>query len=96
MMHIEEPLNLTALARYFGYTPYYFSRKFKQEMHCDLKEYIRISKLERAKLLLETSDLNIQEITEKLCFCSRTYFSNHFHAAYGCSPSEYRKKNQHI
>lgn len=93
-LHIEEPVTLDILSKAMGYSPYYFSRKFKKETGFSLPEYIRNRKLDYAKHLLETTDMSLQDIAERLSFCSRTYFSDHFRRQYGCSPSEYRQKNR--
>lgn len=95
-MHLEQEFHLETLASNFGYTPYYFSRKFKKEMNCSLGEYIKTVKMEHAKLLLETTDQSISEIADQLHFCSRTYFADHFRAIVGCTPTEYRQSLRRI
>lgn len=91
-VHIRETIDLKDLAELFGYTEYYFSKKFKQEMHIGINEYIRTCKLEQAKLLLKTTDLSIQQINEELSFGTRSYFTECFKKAYGMSPNEYRNQ----
>lgn len=93
-LHVCEPITLQFLSKRMGYTPYYFARKFKKEMGCSLTDYIKNAKIEHSKLLLISTDASIQEITDELNFCSRSYFSDLFHTIVGCSPSEYRKQNQ--
>jgi AraC-like DNA-binding protein len=89
---MEEPITLEDLAKDFGYSTYYLSKKFKAETGQAFKDYLRSIRLERAKFLLRSSELSILEISEKLQFCSASYFSDSFRKAYGISPSAYREQ----
>lgn len=62
---------------------------FKQLFKTSVNEYIRDHKIERAKTLLENSDLNITEITYKIGINSRSYFSKLFKERYGLTPKQY-------
>lgn len=95
-MHVEEKIKLKTLAQYVGYTEYYLSRKFKAEVGCTVIDYIKFAKVERAKLLLVTTEETIQEISERLGYCSRSYFGEVFSQITGLSPVEYRDKNKKI
>jgi AraC-like DNA-binding protein len=88
--HITEKLSIEYLASRAGYTEYYFSRKFKQETKMSISDYINQEKIRQAKLLLSSSTMKIQDISEELAFSSRSYFSDTFQKLAGCSPSEYR------
>lgn len=92
-IHINEKLSINELAERAGYSEYYFSRKFKQEMGCTLTEYIMREKIERAKVLLSTTSMSIMDISIELSFNSRSYFSDTFQKIAGISPGEYRKQN---
>lgn len=90
--HLMEELKLKELAEKSGYTEYYLTRKFKKEMGVSVNTYIRNARLRHAKVLLKTTQLSIQEISEELCFCSRSYFTEVFQKEEGVSPSEYREQ----
>lgn len=92
-VHINEKLCIGDLAERAGYSEYYFSRKFKQEMGCSINEYIMREKIERAKVLLSTTNMSILDISVELSFNSRSYFSDTFQKIAGISPGEYRKQN---
>ena len=94
--HITEKISIARLSERAGYTDYYFSRKFKEETGMSVNEYIRIAKIEHAKLMLVTSTESVQKICEQLGYRSRGHFSEHFRQIAGCTPSEYREKNQII
>ncbi len=95
-IHVREKLSLSQLAQQAGYTEYYFSHKFKNEMGCSVADYIKHEKIQQAKLLLSGTKMSIQEISEELSFGSRSYFSSSFQKETGLSPSEYRERNVKI
>lgn len=92
--HLTEDISVDTLAARTGYTTYYFSRMFKKETGQTVKEYIRAARLRRAKLLLSSTHLSVQEISAQLCFCSQSYFALQFQKAEGITPAEYRAKYQ--
>lgn len=95
-IHVEEPLSIQELADMIGYTKYYLSRKFKAEMGVSVTEYVKAARIERAKLLLSTTDLSIQEIADILRFCSRSYFGTVFLQVVGCTPTEFRQNGSQV
>lgn len=92
-LHLEEPLTLAVLAKEMGYTEYYLSRRFKQEMKVNINEYVRFARIERAKTLLEASELSVAEVAARLQFCSGSHFSQVFQQVAGCTPRQWRGKN---
>lgn len=92
-MHICDKLSLRDLALVSGYSEYYLSRKFKKETGMSLGGFINHEKVEYAKLLLSTTPDSIQDISDTLNYCSRSYFSSVFQEQTGISPSQYREKN---
>lgn len=92
--HPEEDLTLEKLAREVGYSEYHLSRRFKEETGMNIREYIRKARVERAKLLLETTDLSIREIGEQLNFCAPSHLAKSFREVTGMLPQEYRKEHQ--
>jgi AraC family 4-hydroxyphenylacetate 3-monooxygenase operon regulatory protein len=55
-------------------------------------EKLNHSRLEKAADLLQTSQLSVQEISDRLGFSSQGYFSSRFHERYGVPPSRFRQK----
>ena len=92
--HLEEELSIASLASYAGYMEYYFSKKFKRELGLTPAEYIRKKRLEKAALLLRSSDLDAQQIATRLQFCSQSYFTDCFRKEYGISPTKYRQEGK--
>ena len=90
--HLSDAIPLSDLAELTGYTPYYLSRKFKQETGCPLPAYIRQEKLKYAAHLLITTESSVAEITEAISFSSRSHFSEDFAKQMGMPPGEYRRR----
>lgn len=95
-MHPEEDLSLSLLANRVGYTPQYLSRKFKQETGENINRYIQQTRVDRAKVLLETTDLPVAEIAQQLRFCSTSYFAAVFSRIAGKLPQAYRLEKQKL
>lgn len=91
-MHLEEKLSLRDMAERLKYSEAYLSRKFRQETGLSFKEYIRRQRLEQAKALLKDSALDIRDISDRLHFCSPSYFAEQFKAEFGLSPSQWREQ----
>lgn len=93
-LHLEDKLTLAQLAQQVGYTEYYLSKKFKREVGLTPNAYIRKARLERAALWLRTTQEEIQEISERLQFCSQSYFADQFRKLFGITPTEYRQQKK--
>lgn len=91
--HLEQPLKLEDLAKQAGYTEYYLTKKFRKETGVRLVDYIRNARIERAKILLTTTDISIQDISDRLHFGARTYFTKVFRQVAGTTPAEFRETN---
>ena len=92
-VNINKVIDLAELAKEVGYTEYYLTKKFNAEMGMKLSDYIKQKKVERAKLLLATTNKSVQEISDSLQFSSRNYFSAVFTALEGKTPAAYRAEN---
>ncbi len=92
--HLTENIPMKHLADLTGYTPYYLSRKFKEETGCPLTAYIRREKIKYAAHLLITTEDSISKITEEIGLSSRSHFSEDFAKIMGMPPGAYRKKFQ--
>lgn len=95
-LHIDEKLSLSEIAGRIGYSDYYLSRKFRQETGTSINDYIKTAKIERAKTLLLSTDMSIQEICDTLSFGTRSFFAQTFKDIVGVPPAQYRDENQRI
>ncbi len=92
--HLEDKLTISDLARRVGYTDYYLSRKFKTETGISVNDYIKKVRIQRAKDLMATTDLSIQEISDRLGFGARSFFAETFKQAVGIPPAQWRNENK--
>ncbi len=95
-LSLDRKIKTADLAALVGYTEYYLTEKFKKETGQSVSSYIRYVKVERAKVLLSTTDLSIQEVSERLAFSTVNYFIKSFRETAGYTPAQYRKKFQNI
>lgn len=95
LRYINENLhkNLTneVLAQMYFAHPNHFIRAFKEKTGQTPARYIRNKKLEKAKWLLERTELPITEISEKVGYPDPAHFSRLFRDRYGMSPKVYRE-----
>ena len=88
----DERFDTTALCRAMNMSRTQLFRKLKPLIRQAPAHYIRIMRLEKAKELLETSALNISEVTFKTGFQSPSHFTKAFTHHYGVAPSLFRRK----
>ncbi len=88
--HSSAPLSLSRLAAQFGYSPSYIARVFRREAGTSLSAYLARLRLERAAVLLASTDLGVGEIAAQVGIPNPYYFARRFAAAYGKSATAYR------
>lgn len=89
--HAEGELNVNSLAEKFHYHPVYLSRMFKEQYHITLADFIMHCKMNQAKIMIQSSDMQIQEIAAKLGYQSAQAFIRTFKKETGLTPAEYRR-----
>ena len=82
----------SAIAKEFGYHPYYLNTVFKKTTGATLHTHIVKRRLEIARELLLSSEKSIAEIGNLCGFSGASYFSESFKAHMGITPSEYRQR----
>ncbi|WP_452598373.1 helix-turn-helix domain-containing protein [Pontimicrobium sp. MEBiC01747] len=87
--------SITVLSKRVGLNQNTLQSGFRHLYNSSVKEYIRNHRIEKAKELLENSDLNVTEITYKIGINSRSYFSKVFKKRYGITPKAYLDKSRH-
>lgn len=91
--HYMDELKLDDIASSVGFSKYHFSRLFKQYTNYTFCAYICYRRIKVAEELLEQSGMSITEVAMKAGFPSISTFNRLFKQSKGCSPSEYREKN---
>lgn len=70
----------------------YLGQKFKQQEKMSFNEYLLRQRMEKAKLLLETTDMKIYEIADAVGYSEIDWFYKKFREYTGASANEYRKQ----
>ncbi len=90
--HPADELTLDDIAQHTHMNSSYLSRIFKKECGCSVTEYITTIRMEKAKELLETTNLLTYEIAEQIGVNEPSYFSMLFKKYAGLTPTEYRSR----
>lgn len=88
--HLSEIHSSQEIADAFNFTSIYLNRLFKETFGVSLYQYVIGKKIERAKLLLESTDKTIYEISLEAYFKDSKNFSKTFKRRVGLTPREYR------
>ena len=67
---------------------------FHQRFHCTVGSYINAKRVERSMELLQKTELNMEEIAQRVGFSSASYFSKIFKKQTGRPPLQYRKASR--
>lgn len=90
--HFREELTVAQVAEVVGYSPNYFSSKFRKETGEHFQVYLQNMRLAFAKNLLEYSGLSITEICLESGFRTLPHFINTFKRRYGSPPDKFRHR----
>lgn len=86
-------LGLGMIATNFNISEGYVSSLFKEQAGVNFTEYVESQRISKACELIKTTDLNINDISEKVGYNSVQSFRRAFKRLHGFSPSELRKNN---
>lgn len=92
--HYADELSLEHLAGIVHLSPSYLSKLFKKETGENISGYIQSVRIERAKVLLRTTDKKTYEIAEEVGIDDPVYFSRIFKKLTGLKPREYKMQEQ--
>ena len=91
--NLSKDISLEESADFAGVSSFYLSKLFKEEKGETFINFLSDKRLEKARQLLENTELSIKEITAEVGYNDQNYFSRIFKNKYGLSPKEYRKVN---
>lgn len=84
-------MTLKSAADYVGLNEKYFSTKFTKETGMTFSTYLTSVRLEKAKRLMESTDLRMYEISDRVGYHNVEHFNRMFKKAYGTSPGDYKR-----
>lgn len=89
---LAEPWTLDALAEEVHLSRSQLARSFDATVGTSPMAYLRKMRVERMARLLTSTDLSVGEAARSVGWKNQFHASQCFHAAYGVSPTEYRRR----
>lgn len=88
--HYREDLCLEDVARFAGFSRYYFSRSFKKQTGYSFKDYLCQKRLQVAMDMLIRTNRPMRDVAMESGFGSVATFNRVFRENKGCTPTQYR------
>ena len=88
--HLPHELKREEIADLVHFHPAYLSRFFKSRTGTSLSQYIVNQRIEKAKVLLTQSELQVNHIVHRLGYYNTSHFTRTFKQATGFTPRQYR------
>ncbi|MTT33025.1 helix-turn-helix domain-containing protein [Terrilactibacillus sp. BCM23-1] len=89
--HYKEGITLQDIAKYSGFSTYYFTKFFKKNTGTTFIKFLNEYRLNKAKWILLNENYTVTEIAEMAGFTSVKTFHHLFKEVMGVSPLKYRK-----
>ncbi|HHY79454.1 MAG TPA: AraC family transcriptional regulator [Thermoanaerobacter sp.] len=87
----KEKLTVELIAKHVCMSPFHFSRVFKKETGYSPYEYLTMIRLNKAKILLKSTDMSIKEIANEVGFNNESNFVISFKKHTKMTPTQFRK-----
>jgi AraC-like DNA-binding protein len=94
--YLHEELTVARLAEFCHLSPDHFSRVFRKKFGLRPSVYLQSKRVERAQLLLLTTNDSLAEIAEKTGWGNLSYFSRIFKKTTGKTPGTFRKERLEV
>jgi transcriptional regulator GlxA family with amidase domain len=88
--NLDRPLTLRELAARESMSTRTFTRRFREEVGVSALQWLTQQRIERARQLLEETDLPVDKVADEAGFGTAASLRQHLQAALGVSPSAYR------
>lgn len=92
-VHYASNITLDSLASVAYMNKYYLVREFKKYIGKSPIEYLIDKRIDVSKILLETTDHTMEQISEIVGFSSQSYFNQIFKKKLGITPTQYKKSS---
>jgi AraC family transcriptional regulator len=89
--HLDQRISLADLANCVHLSVPHFARMFRTTTHRPPYQYVLELRLERARILLETTRLPLAEVAYRCGFSSQSHFTTHFTRYVGVSPARFAR-----
>jgi transcriptional regulator GlxA family with amidase domain len=91
LSRLDQPLDLPTLAGQARMSVRSFTRRFRDETGLSPSQWLTGQRVELARMLLETTDLPVDEVARRAGFGTAVSLRQHLHAAVGVAPLAYRR-----
>jgi two-component system response regulator YesN len=92
--YMDSELCLEAIADQFHISKVYASQFFKDQTGINFSDYLENLRMKQAKSLLQSSELSINEISQKVGYSSSNSFCRAFKRMHGVSATSYKKLHE--
>ncbi len=88
--HLDQALDLAAVAHSFGMSAETFRKRFVAAVGVPPARYRLVRRIDRAKSLLVEQGLSLAVVAERLGYCDQYFFARQFRQVTGRSPGRFR------
>jgi transcriptional regulator GlxA family with amidase domain len=88
--NLDRPLRIAEIARAVNLSTSRFTRLFREATGDSPARYLQVRRLERARVLIETTFFTIKEVMVKVGFNDPSHFTRYFSRYHGTSPTGIR------
>lgn len=90
--HLDQPFSIESMAELAGMSPRHFARLFAKEVQMTPMAFLQGARIDRARLLLEGSDLPLKSVAFRAGFGSERHMRFLFSEKLGLNPTQYRQQ----
>jgi AraC-like DNA-binding protein len=91
LLHLALPLTISSISKAMHTNRNSLSKAFRQELNIGVSEWLRKQRMEKARQLLVSTNLSIQEISIQLGYPVQANFSTSFKNQFNQSPIQIRR-----
>ncbi|AZP18571.1 helix-turn-helix domain-containing protein [Streptomyces aquilus] len=91
LARLHEPIQLRDMAEQESMSVRTFTRRFREEVGVSPGQWLTQQRVERARQLLESSDLSVDQVARDAGFGTAQSMRQHLQAALGVTPTSYRR-----
>jgi transcriptional regulator GlxA family with amidase domain len=89
--HLDQPVSLRDLAAQESMGVRTFTRRFREEVGMPPAQWLTLQRVDRARQLLETTDLTVERVAADVGFGAAASLRQHMQTLLGVSPRAYRR-----
>lgn len=89
--HYNQPMSLEMVAKHAGLSRFRISHVIKRSTGRTFLQHVMLLRIQKARRLLEHTEMSCAEIAGETGFCDQSYFVKHFRRIAGITPARFRK-----